>query len=96
VRGEPKKSRSAAWSEIQLRRGCSFFSAHWVIGAFFRKVHLAIDQGLKAWCCITQVNSNNTVVNLATIAVVLTIDTNCFWPTLGVARLVDQSNRIWM
>jgi hypothetical protein len=42
------------------------------------------------------VNSHNTIFYLATIAVVLTIDTNCFSPTLGVARFVDQTNRIRM
>jgi hypothetical protein len=85
-----------AWYETRCRRVRSFFSAHRIVGVVFGQVHIAIDQTLESWCRETRVHADHAVFDLTTIAVVLPSDSDCVRTALGVARFVDDRDRIGM
>jgi hypothetical protein len=68
-----------------LHRVRGFFSTHGIVGIVFWQIDGAVQQGLKAWCPIAQMNPHHTVVDLPAIAIPLPTDTDRFLAALGRA-----------
>jgi hypothetical protein len=73
-----------------------FFSARWIVREFFRQIDGTIEQHLKAGCRVAEMNADHTIVDLATVAVVLPTDTHGMPTAFGRAGLVHAADRFGM
>src|SRR6056297_1903121 len=87
--------RSAAWSGTGYRPGHEFFSARGVAGPVFGQVHAGSDQALESRRSKRQSNTDDRILDFATIAVVLSFDSNGFLARFGRSGFVDHADGLW-
>jgi len=88
--------RSAAWSGTGYRPGHEFFSARGVAGPVFGQVHAGSDQALESRRSKRQSNTDDRILDFATIAVVLSFDSNGFLARFGRSGFVDHADGLWV
>src|SRR5580700_3897491 len=94
--GRSTPGRFAAWCETPPRRGCSFFSAHRIVGPVLRQVDRAVEQALKARAAIAQMHADHAVVDLATTPQPLPRNARGMAAALGRPRFVNTTDRFGM
>lgn len=82
--------RSAAWSETGYRLGHEFFSAHRIAGPVFGQVHSSSDETLESRRGKRQSDADDRILDFATVAVVLSFDSDGFLARFGRSGFVDH------
>ncbi len=82
--------------ELNVVGDVAFLSTHRIAGPVLRKIKATVQQALKARSGVTDVNTDDTVFNLATVAVVLPCDPDGVTAAFVRSRFVDQADRLWV
>src|SRR5712692_4751127 len=84
--------RSAAWCGTRPRRGCSFFSAHGIIGPLLGQVDFTVQQTLKAGGAVAEMHADDAVVDLAAATQPLPRGADGMHAALGRPGFVKAAN----